>query len=544
MMVAQIAHFNQASLKLSESQVVNEPAVGQPVNVNLPSAVASSAFERNLLFTAKSGTIRTVGTLFEYGSRFLVAFLLARFLGAEQYGLYQLTLVAGAIAANLALFGLDDALVRYVPILTSRRDEAGVWGTLQICLGISMGLSVFMAAGLYFLAVPIASSVFHAPELAPLLRVISVLVPFLALSQMLAKASLGFKKVEYVVLAQNFVQTIVRVALIGLLGLLGLSTMLAVIIYGVSDVAASLLMLFFLNRDFSFKRPLRAARYHFRKILSFSWPLWLAGLLSTFRGNIETVLLGALNTVGSVGIFSVATKINLVGGTFFASITTTAKPVIAELHSQGDRKQLERLYQTTSRWAFEVNMPMFLATVLFAAPILSVFGEGFVEGAPALVLLACANFINISTGLCGSIIEMSGYAKTKLFNSVFQIGLLTVSSLIFIPRYGLVGAALADLISVGSVNLLRVGEVWWKLRILPYNRSFIKPVVAGLVATAGSLVLGQWLSAETRLLYLIIDVLAIFVVYAGVILLLGLSDEERLVVARVRKRASSLLSRS
>jgi O-antigen/teichoic acid export membrane protein len=496
-----------------------------------------------MLFTARSGTIRTAGTLFEYGSRFLIAFLLARFLGAEQYGLYQLTLVAGAIAANLALFGLDDALVRYIPILTSRRDEAGVWGTLQISLGISMSLSMFMAAGLYFLSAPIADSVFHAPELAPLLRVISVLVPFLALSQMLAKASLGFKKVEYIVLAQNFVQTIVRVALIGLLGLLGLSTLFAVIVYGVSDVAASAVMFYFLNREFSFRRPLRAARYHFRKILSFAWPLWLAGLLSTFRSNIETVLLGALNTVGSVGIYAIATKINLVGGTFFASITTTAKPVIAELHSQGERKQLERLYQTTSRWAFEVNMPVFLTTVLYAAPILLIFGESFVAGAPALVLLACADFINIATGICGAIIEMSGYAKTKLFNSMFQIGLMTISSLIFIPRYGLVGTALAALVSIGTINVLRVSQVWWRLRILPYNRSFIKPVTAGVVAAAATLVLRQWLPAETRLLYLIIDVLAIFVVYAGVILLLGLPDEERLVLTRVRSRASSLLSR-
>jgi len=92
----------------------------------------SGAQRKNILTTARGASILLGGKLFMYGARFVMFVLIARLLGAEQYGLYNLALTAATIAGSVGVLGLDAALVRYVAVYRSRGDEARLWGTLQL----------------------------------------------------------------------------------------------------------------------------------------------------------------------------------------------------------------------------------------------------------------------------------------------------------------------------------------------------------------------------------------------------------------------------
>lgn len=495
-----------------------------------------STFESNVLLTAKGGGIVLAGRMFAYASRFLIGVLLARLLGAEEFGRYSLALSAGTIAASISLFGLDDAVMRYVAILASRDDEAGVWGALQFSIGVAVGFSVLMAAGLFALAEPIAGRLFHEPSLAYLLRVMSITVPFLTLSEILAYSTRGFKKMGYGVIAENVGQLLVRLILISLLGLLGLDAVKAAIAFGLSDLAASLMLVYFLNKEFPLRRALRSARYDVRDILNFSIPLWISGLLSTFRSNIQTVLLGALSTITSVGIYTVASKIDLVGVMIYRAAITAVKPILAELDARQDWKQMGQLYQATSRWVFMLNIPIFLIMVLFPSELLSLFGRSFVNGSQALMILAWSNLANVSTGICGSIIDMTGHTRLKLFNSVTQIAVSIGLNYVLIQQWGLLGAAVATLAGIALVNLLRLLEVWVLFGLLPYNASFIKPVAAALITFGIVTVTRQLLPGHLPLLYLVLHALIIAAAYGGAMLLMGLPEEDRTVFARFVRR--------
>jgi len=403
---------------------------------------------------------------------------------------------------------------------------------------------VLTGTAIFALAYPIAEQVFHEPRLAPLLQLMSVLVPFLTLSEMLAGANRGFKKMEYPAIAQFVAQPLIRLILTVALALVGLNAALAVVIYGVADLAASIIMLYFLNKLFSLKRPLRAARRDVRAILDFSLPFWFSNLVTTFRGNLQMLFVGALNSVVGVGIFSVADHLNAVVGMFNSSINTSAKPIMAELHDRGDVGQMGRIYQMLTKWSFTLSFPIFLVMALFPGPILSIFGESFTGGTLVLVILAFENLVNVGTGMGGIILDMTGYTKLKLVNSVVRLILFAVLDVLLIPRWGIVGAALAALIAESAVNVLRLVQVYILFRLLPYNRSFAKPIVAGVAALIGALVVGTRLPAEPNILVMAIYALIVLAVYGGMLLLLGLSPEERSMLARLRRRASAVLSRS
>ena len=107
--------------------------------------------------------------------------------------------------------------------------------------------------------------------------------------------------------------------------------------------------------------------------------------------------------------------------------------------------------------------------------------------------------------------------------------------LFLIPRWGVIGAAWASALSVFLVNLLCLVEVFFLLRMLPYNRGFFKPIAAGLVAAGVAYLLIQQLSLSP-LLSLVLGLPVLWGIYALVIILLGFSAEDRLVLGSVRSR--------
>lgn len=495
--------------------------------------------------TAVGGGITFAGKLFTFACRLVITFLLARLLGATQYGMYNLALTALTLAAALAAFGLDTTMVRYVATFRRRGDEARLWGTIQIGLGISLGLSVLLGIGLYALAHPIAVELFNEPGIVSLLQLASLVVPFLVLNTVAAAITEGFKKMQYATMARDVVQPALRLILIVALVLLGASAIGALAVYGVAVAVSGGLLLFLLHkRLFALRRPLGTAQRETKAILGFSLPVFLSDLMMTFRENIQVLLLGALNTVSSVGIFAVANQVNMVGSMFQSAIATASRPIIAELHDKGDWPQMARMYQTTTKWTVSANLPIFLTLVLFPTEILSIFGKSFVTGSAALVLLACAIMINIGTGQCGLILDMTGRTGWKLTNAIIRLVLSIGSSALLIPPYGIVGAAVSALIAMGGVNIIRLVQVFMLYQLLPYNASFVKPLAAGAAALLCALAVHRALLGSSHALAVGLAVAALFGVYISVVLVLGLSPEDRIVLAGLRKRFPSVFGRN
>lgn len=521
------------------------PNVDEAAGKNSPNGARKDTSGQNILLAAKGGSITFAGTMFGYASRLFIGILLGRFLGAELYGLYALSLPIAEVAAGLAVLGLTQAMVRYIAMYRNRQDTEGIWGTLQVGLGVTSIASLIVAVGLYFLAEPIALQLFDEPRLIPLLRLASTVVPLLVLAEVAAAATQGFKQMQYSVIASSFTMPMMRILLIsGLAITAGLTVAGVLIIHAISLAVSCVLLLYFLNKLFPLRRPIRTGRRNIRELLDFSLPIYLSRLVRTFGAQIQTVLLGMFRTVSTVGIFSVASQVNRIGDFFHQSIITASAPIFSELYDQNDQEQMSRFYQTMTKWTFSLNLPLFLILFLFPEPILGIFGRDFIGGATALSILAWRNLINAGTGICGVVLGMTGKTKLKLINTTISVVLTIGLNIVLIPTWGLVGAAVAALASTAISNLLPLIEVFFLYRLLPYNLSFIKPTLAGVIVVVTILWIQQWLAIEIGLISLIVNSSILLTLYFTIVLLLGLSEEDRLVLSRLYKRLSIKFSRS
>jgi O-antigen/teichoic acid export membrane protein len=507
------------------------------------SALQPNESDRNIFLAAKGGSIVFLGSLFGYGSQLVIGIFLTRLLGAESYGKYKVAVVAGEMAAGFALLGLDYAMVRFIALFASRQDTPGSWGTIQLGIGLSTITSLLIGAGLFALATPIALQVFHEPQLLPLLRIASLIVPFSALTSILGAATMGFNKMQYNVIAKQIAQPLTRLILLVPLALLGLTAGKAMATYVAGLIVTCGLLLHFLDRLFSLRRPIQTARRDTREIINYSLPAYFSTLISTFGPSLQTFLLGSMNTMATVGIFSVATQVSTASTLFNQSIGTASSPIISELHGLGDREQMTHFYQTTAKWMFTVNLPMFLIVLLLSEPILAIFGKEFIVGSTALTILALANLVIAAAGISDGVLAMTGNTSMKLVNSVVQAVLSIGLCILLIPRWGAFGAASAVLISCTVIHLLLVVEVFVLFRMLPYTVSFLKPVVAGLVALAIGWLTRELLHTDASLFLAAVSAFIILAAYVSVILLLGLSPEDQAVIAQFRRRVASALSR-
>jgi len=362
----------------------------------------------------------------------------------------------------------------------------------------------------------------------------------MSLIELLAAATRGFKNMRYTVIAQQFAQPMLRMLLLVLIAVaVGLNPGLATLAYVIATIATALLLLYFLNKQFPLRRPWSEGRRETREILVFSFPVYVSGLIKDFGSNIQALLLGSMHAAKSVGIYAAAANLNLIGQIFHTSISSASMPILSELHDRRQWRELGRYYQTTAKWTFALNLPMFLIVLLFPMPILSLFGRDFEKGVGVLIILAWVNVIQTGTGLGGAIIDMTGHSRLKLVNTIVLISLSVSLNLLLVPSKGMYGAAWAALISSFIVNVARVVEVYVLFRLQPYNWEILKPI--GAASGASLCAWGAYVAASSLGMYpaFAAGTASLAAAYLALIMLFGLAPDDRVVLAALRRRSTA-----
>ncbi len=513
-------------------------AIAEPVG-----AISSS--NQDILTAAKGGGIIFFGEMFAYASRFVFGIIVARSIGAAGYGLYDLGVTAALALTGMALLGFPEGIVRFLSIARGERDEARVWGTLQTAGALAGSASLALGLAVFGLADWLAQSLFHVPALAPVLRIMSLGIPLTTLGRILIAAAQGFKEMQYQVYADSILFNVGKIGMTILLLRMGAGAPGVALAYIIALVAEDVLLLYYVNRLFRLRRPLNTARRNTRQLLSFSFPLWLTYLLVSLGGQIEILLLGMLGTIVAVGVYGASLRVQAIGAALVGAVETAAMPIISDLHHRGEHAQLNRLYRTLTKWSVLFNLPFFLTVVLFGNPVLAIFGTEFTAGAAVLIIVSLGTLVDAGTGICGSMISMTGYSNLKFLNSLALLILRIAFDLLLIPAWGMMGAAMATSLVMALMGLVRLIEVYWLLRCWPYDFTFVKSAIAGGAALAVGLVMNRLVPADLNLLCLVLNVAVLWSSYAAATLLLGLSEEDRLVIARLRERIDAgLLKRS
>lgn len=132
--------------------------------------------------------------------------------------------------------------------------------------------------------------------------------------------------------------------------------------------------------------------------------------------------------------------------------------------------------------------------------------------------------MSAAAGPCGTLLNMSGrVALSMIDNLAVLVGNIALN-LVLIPRYGIVGAAVAWSVSLGAVNLTKFIQVRYVLGIRSVGSSWGKTLLAAIPATAVALgiawVTDGWVAAA------LLGGPCVIATFAIAMILLGVDSED------------------
>ncbi len=421
-----------------------------------------------------------VGRVLGYVSQVAVA----RLLGGELYGFYTLGVAVVNGVHIVSRFGMENGVVRYVAHHREHGDQARMKGTIVQALLVTLAISLVLSAVMFFGAGLIVDWLpKDAPQMVGVLRAFAFVLPFFVFMSMTAWATQGFQTVTYAAYIQQLIRPGLFLLFVGVCYVLGAGIVGTIAAYGLAMFLAGVAGLYYLRRLFPPLFDRRAGtKFETKALFGVSVPMSISQGAQYLNNFSAVLILGAFAAGAPVGVFNAAART----ATFLTAVrfafSGIFSPINSGLHARQDTQEMGRLYKDVSRWIFTGAFALFLVIVVFAPQVMSVFGAGFREGVVALIIVAVAQLYSSSVGPAPRMLAMTGNQNFAMIATSVAAVTGVVVSLILIPRYEILGAAIGMATAIITENTGTMAAVKWRLGFWPFNLTWLKPLFAGAIA--------------------------------------------------------------
>lgn len=399
----------------------------------------------------------------------VLSILLARVLGATELGLYTYAIALASIGQTVMTGGLNGLAVR---VLSSERAANATTLTALILIreGFALvGLAAVTAIGFLaggdregVLTLVAASALVGRALEAPEMWFASVL------------RSGPVARLRFAVVAVVLAARLAALAWVP-------DLLVLVALYAVEALLSGAAVVVRYLRDPAAPGFARTSPHEVRRLLAASWPLLLSGIGYQLNQRVDVVLIQLLMSPGAVGVYAVATQVSQLAYFLPMVFMNAVVPVLVRAREEpdGGRRYRALLQAAYTRWfwlgaGFAVACA---ATAGWAVPLL--FGAEYADAVPVLVVHVAACPFVFMSAVYSKWIVVEGYLWSSTARHWLGTAVNIAANLVLIPRLGLVGAALATLLSYVTASYL---SCWagprTRLAAVQMSRAVLAPALA------------------------------------------------------------------
>lgn len=418
------------------------------------------------------------------GISYLFRLLLAKNLSVEDYGLFFAVFAVILFVIIIRDLGLRNALAKFIPEFLAKNDKKSVKSTMMLVFYIHLGTSLLFTIILVLLAPILAKHYFHSVTAIQLMAVFAFALIVSFIEEIIVYSFQGFQKMIYFSMAPAVRMTLVLFITFAMLKT-GAGIMAPVyaflITYAIMSLAYPVLFIKTAFKDFfSVKTNITSSLT--KTIVKF-------GILTmlTFTGGYilsytDTLVLTYFRTLKEVGWYQVAMPSSTLLWYIPQAVSTIILPMASELWSKNEKWLLSSGIEMAHKYSFVAVVPLALIMLTFPEIMIRVlFGEAYVPAAQALQILAVGAIIYSISTLNTAAFSGIGQPQvnTKIIFTAALVNL--VLNLLLIPRYGIIGAAIATTISYAVMMVLSTAKLSHFVKIKEPWTNWAKTAVAGIV---------------------------------------------------------------
>ncbi len=411
----------------------------------------------------------TVITYFGFGIGAVNAlFLYTNFLGKAHYGMVAFLLSASNIMMPLMAFGVHNTLIRFYSKCETE-DEREKF--LSFMLWMPLLLIIPITSITFFFYDQIA---FYILKENPTVEPFLWLIPIIGICMGYFEVYYAWVKVHMQSVFGNLIsEVLVRIIVMLMLfsvhwhwltkdgfiyGLL--------VAYFIQFAVMKGYAMYVKTPVLSFKIP-----HNSKEIFGYSFFIILSGSVAVLLMDFDKVMIPAYENISSNALYSVAIFIATVIAVPSRAMLQIIYPITAKLMSENKQDELQDLYQKSA-----INLQVFGGLIMLGIFLnikqiyLLIPGE-YSGGILVVFLIGLAKFYDVILGNNNAIILNTKYYRWVLFFGVLLVLMIVGLNMIFIPLYGIVGSALATLISVVVYNTIKLWFVVNKMNLFPFTKN-------------------------------------------------------------------------
>jgi O-antigen/teichoic acid export membrane protein len=399
---------------------------------------------------------------------------LASLLSPDEMGFYTLALAAPTLIGLFRDWGVNSALVKY----TAQYNSEGQLVRARRILRKSLIFEIAVGFVLTVVSV-LLSSVFagwyHAPSIAPLIGVASLMILINGFLTVAGAAFTGFERMELNNVAL-IVQAVVKVVLVSALVILGFGVFGAVLGYVVSfliaGVAGTLLLWRFcrcfkdsFSQSPSFPREnATSGADGLGALVKYGLPLSIAAIIASLQTQFYIVLMGVYAPADAVGNYAIASTFVVLISFFATPISTMLFPAFSKLDVHKDYEALKSAFQFSVKYASLLVIPASMIVMSLSEPaVATLFGNKY-GSAPFFLSLLSISYLFCAFGnlSLSNLISSQGDTRFNLYLTALAAVIGFPLSVVLAQQFGVVGVIVA-LVTAGLPGLA-IGLLWVRKR--------------------------------------------------------------------------------
>ena len=420
-----------------------------------------SAIQRVLPAGAKPGPAQ-LGALTAFLVRvasaallYLSQIVLARWMGGFEYGIYVFVWTWVLVLGGLANLGMATLIIRLLPEYRERGQFDLLRGLLRAGRLIPVAASTAVAA-LAGLALQTWGHLLSAHYLLPAFIALAC-VPMITLSDLQDGVGRGRGW-----LAAALLPPYVLRPLLVLLGMvlahemgwpMSAATAAGAAVAG--TWAAAMVQTMLIERRLGRDVPPGRSELDIRGWLATSLPLLAITFSEIMLQTTDVLVVSQLMTPRDVGIYFAAAKTMSLVMFIHYAVGSAMGNRFAALNARGDREGLGHAVREAVNWTFWPSLAGAAGILTLGKPLLWLFGPQFTDGYPVMMVLVLGFLARAAAGPSEFILNMLGEQRATACVAILAALVNVGLSLLFVPRFGLIGAAAAtasSLVLAASLN--------------------------------------------------------------------------------------------
>ena len=466
----------------------------------------------------RGSTLLLSGRVIAMAGNFLVQLLIVRYLSKSDYGAFAYALSLISLGSSLAVFGFDKTVTRFIPMYQERGEYHKVFGSVIMMVSTVFSLGLFLILLVFGLRGWIVGSLVSDPLAVQLLLLLIFLTPIQALDSLLVGMLAIFSKPSSIFFRRYVLAPGLRLLVVLLLILFHKDVYFLSVGFIVAGVLGLTIYYGILIRDLRKQEVrkhfnLQTIKFPINEIFGFSIPLFISSFVFMVRTHLVVVLLEYFRSTLDVAAYRAVQPVSDLNTTVIQSFALLFMPTMARMYARKDQEGIDNLYWQSAAWITVISFPIFLLTFSLAQPLtLLLFGERYAQSGWIMAVLAFGYYFNAALGFNADTLRIYGRLRYTVIVD-FVVTIINVGlSLLLIPRYGAMGAAIGTCGTLVLYNILNHIGLKFATKINLFEWRYLRVYLSIILGTLGLAILQSWLTLPIYVGVLLAGIISLVVV--------------------------------